>query len=389
MRMSTDIQRTTRRGGKAISPKYAGRQAGVKDASVNNKYATVDAKGNIHWLQANSDGSCDLESVEKDVYVELFQDAVDQIAENYKKDGHPEDIKFKSAAEWLTHEQYCPYRMSFTLGDKDDHATEEQTEKATIELLNHIAIRYPRMRIASVAIHKDGESGKTDVHIAMVPAADKKTRKGQQIMRNGQKVRKFDVYEALAQDGQVKYFKDADYQIKAVTDPDIIDPALMREGKKDGKKFCNELIGFTQEIRQHMFKWCEKNLGLELEREPDETRSRDPYDEHQSSNARLSTKDYIAADKAKKVAEAINTEYEILEEKAAELQAQQDEINSDEGLAYRTLKLIEKHGSPNLKAAIDKYRQRQQNRDITSANAMREFLQQNTVLQRPEAGPEI
>ena len=323
MRMSTDIQRTNSKG-QAISPKYPGRVKGEKDGSVDNIYATVDPNGTFRLLQGDEKGRCpDLMKAEEDAYVELFQEAVDQIAENYRKDGHKDDIKYTSAKQWLTDPKYCPYRMSFSLGDMDEHASLEDLEKASKELVEHITAKYPHIRVASYALHKDSEGGKGDVHIALIPAADKKTRKGiQMVGKSGLNIKEFSFNKALAQDGQEKYFKDADGQIKAITDPDIKDPKLMKD-----KQFCNEVVGFTQEIRQHMFEWCEQNLGLELERNPDEERSRKPYDKHQSANARLSTKDYIARDKAKKAREKDESKVQELKQEQERLLDENDGIS--------------------------------------------------------------
>lgn len=87
-------------------------------------------------------------------YKKLYQKGLDAKNEYYKKQGHPE--KCKTIEQVYSNKRTCPLETVLQIGNRDEHVTGEELQRAVIKYLNEFQRRYKgNIQILSVALHMD------------------------------------------------------------------------------------------------------------------------------------------------------------------------------------------------------------------------------------------
>ncbi len=239
LRITTHKGRTTK-SGTPYSARHLDRKFDLKKAKhidptrvYLNRYVEfdVDENGILHHAKSNN-----IQEHELAVYERLFKLRLDAINDRYKARRHKE--KCKSVKQYYCSPQSCPDEYLIYIGNKDAHASSEVLTNAASELIRVLQKKYAENFIPlSIALHRDelgiGEDGEgAHLHFRCVwICADKDGTKAS--ITQGMKA-------------------------AGIRLPD--DASEVKRGN-------NRQMEFSKEIRETFADICEKNFGLEIERE--------------------------------------------------------------------------------------------------------------------------
>ena len=196
--------------------------------NVNFKFF---ANGNVEKCD-----SFDAKEFEQSQYEVLFGDGQTAKNDRYTKDGHPE--RCKTVKEVYQHPKTCPMETIFQLGNRQTEMSPEARKQimiaSTFELIEQLRQKYgENIRFLDLSIHNDESVGSEHVHARYVLTA-------------------LDKY-GFTSVNQSQAFKQM-----GIERPDT--------SKKEGK-YNNPLMTFSEILRSKFYDLCEKNGGIEIDRE--------------------------------------------------------------------------------------------------------------------------
>lgn len=196
--------------------------------NVNFKFF---ANGNIEKCD-----SFDAKEFELSQYEILFGDGQTAKNERYTKDGHPE--RCKTVKEVYQHPKTCPMETIFQLGNRQTEMSPEARKQimvaSTFELIEQLRQKYgENFRLLDISLHNDESAGSEHIHARYVLSS--RDKHGFTIVNQSQ---------AFKQMG--------------IERPDT--------SKKEGK-YNNPLMTFSEMLRSTFYDLCEKNGGIEIDRE--------------------------------------------------------------------------------------------------------------------------
>ena len=196
--------------------------------NVNFKFF---ANGNVEKCD-----SFDAKEFEQSQYEVLFGDGQTAKNDRYTKDGHPE--RCKTVKEVYQHPKTCPMETIFQLGNRQTEMSPEARKQimiaSTFELIEQLRQKYgENIRFLDLSIHNDESVGSEHVHARYVLTA-------------------LDKY-GFTSVNQSQAFKQM-----GIERPDT--------SKKEGK-YNNPLMTFSEILRSTFYDLCEKNGGIEIDRE--------------------------------------------------------------------------------------------------------------------------
>lgn len=196
--------------------------------NVNFKFF---ANGNVEKCD-----SFDAKEFEQSQYEVLFGDGQTAKNDRYTKDGHPE--RCKTVKEVYQHPKTCPMETIFQLGNRQTEMSPEARKQimiaSTFELIEQLRQKYgENIRFLDLSIHNDESVGSEHVHARYVLTA-------------------LDKY-GFTSVNQSQAFKQM-----GIERPDT--------SKKEGK-YNSPLMTFSAELRETFYALCEKNGGIEIDRE--------------------------------------------------------------------------------------------------------------------------
>lgn len=214
-------------------------------------------------------------------YEENFANSLTRTNEKYIAQRHPERIK--TMAEWVE-KTYKPTEAIIQLGNKNDQINPVVLEKAFVETLRDIGVKYPQIKSLDVALHADETT--PHIHYRFVIVGHDK-------------------------EGNLKPLKTQGLKEMGIERPDLLKP----EGRHN-----NPLMTFTAEFREILYLNVEK-LGMELDREPQ------PESQHLDVLTYKKQQTICDIDKRTIELEQINS---TLEERREELQHTEDTIKRNQ-----------------------------------------------------------
>ena len=196
--------------------------------NVNFKFY---ANGNVEKCD-----SFDSKEFELSQYELLFGDGQKAKNERYIKDGHPE--RCKTVKEVYQHPKTCPMETIFQLGNRQTEMSPEARKQimiaSTLELIEQLRQKYGgNIRFLDLSIHNDESAGSEHIHARYVwTTLDK---------------------HGFASVNQAQALKQMGIERK-------------KKKKKEGK-YNNPLMTFSEMLRSTFYDLCEKNGGIEIDRE--------------------------------------------------------------------------------------------------------------------------
>lgn len=196
--------------------------------NVNFKFF---ANGNVEKCD-----SFDAKEFELSQYEILFGDGQTAKNERYIKDGHPE--RCKTVKEVYQHPKTCPMETIFQLGNRQTEMSPEARKQimvaSTFELIEQLRQKYgENFRMLDISLHNDESAGSEHIHARYVLSSVDK--------------------QGFAIVNQSQAFKQM-----GIDRPDT--------SKKEGK-YNNPLMTFSEMLRSTFYDLCEKNGGIEIDRE--------------------------------------------------------------------------------------------------------------------------
>lgn len=196
--------------------------------NVNFKFF---ANGNVEKCD-----SFDAKEFELSQYELLFGDGQKAKNERYIKDGHPE--RCKTVKEVYQHPKTCPMETIFQLGNRQTEMSPEARKQimiaSTFELIEQLRQKYGKnIRFLDISLHNDESAGSEHIHARYIPCHS-------------------DQYSFL-QPSLSGAFREM-----GIERPDT--------SKKEGK-YNNPLMTFSEMLRSTFYDLCEKNGGIEIDRE--------------------------------------------------------------------------------------------------------------------------
>ena len=201
------------------------------DRTAQNVNFKFFANGNVEKCD-----SFDAKEFEQSQYEILFSDGQKAKNDRYTKDGHPE--RCKTVKEVYQHPKTCPMETIFQLGNRQTEMSPEARKQimiaSTFELIERLRQKHgENIRFLDLSIHNDESVGSEHAHVRYVLSA---TDKFGYTVPNQSKA----------------------FQEMGVERPDT--------SKKEGK-YNNPLITFSEMLRSTFYDLCEKNGGIEIDRE--------------------------------------------------------------------------------------------------------------------------